>query len=91
MDCFILLSFLGYCPLHHAAAWGHLDVLKILVEFNANLQQRNRHGERARETALRYNQTECVNFLDWAGGVSTHTSFLSLSLICIFVLENFKF
>ncbi|KAL8598182.1 hypothetical protein ACOMHN_043253 [Nucella lapillus] len=56
----------GYCPLHHAAAWGRVGVLKVLVEFNSNLQQRNAHGERARETAARYNQTECVDFLDWA-------------------------
>jgi len=56
----------GYCPLHHAAAWGRVGVLKALVEYNANLQQRNSHGERARETAARYNQAECVDFLDWA-------------------------
>lgn len=56
----------GFCALHHAAAWGRLEVLKILVEFNCDLQQRNVHGERARETALRYNHTECVDYLDWA-------------------------
>ncbi|XP_076436392.1 ankyrin repeat domain-containing protein 45-like [Babylonia areolata] len=56
----------GYCPLHHAAAWGRVEVLKVLVEFSANLQQRNVHGERAHETAVRYNQTECVDFLEWA-------------------------
>lgn len=56
----------GYCPLHYAAAWGRLGVLRALVEFNVNLQQRNVHGERARETAARYNQTDCVNYLDWA-------------------------
>lgn len=56
----------GYCPLHHAAAWGRVGVLKVLVEFNADLQQRNVHRERARETAARYNQTECMDFLDWA-------------------------
>lgn len=56
----------GYCALHHAAAWGQMAVLKVLVEFNCNLQQRNTHGERARETALRYNHPECVDYLDWA-------------------------
>ncbi|XP_064616512.1 ankyrin repeat domain-containing protein 45-like isoform X2 [Liolophura sinensis] len=56
----------GYCALHHAAAWGQVSVLKVLVEFSADLQQRNCHGERARETALRYNKSECVDFLDWA-------------------------
>lgn len=62
-----MYSFPGFCALHHAAAWGKVAVLKVLVEFNCNLQQRNVHGERARETASRYNHTECVDYLDWAG------------------------
>ncbi|KAK3593683.1 hypothetical protein CHS0354_013580 [Potamilus streckersoni] len=56
----------GFCALHYAASWGHVEVLKVLIGHNANLQQRNVHNERPRETALRYNQTECVDFLDWA-------------------------
>jgi len=44
-----------------------MSVLKSLVEAQASLQQRNINGERARETACRYNQTECVDYLDWAG------------------------
>lgn len=56
----------GYSPLHYAAAWGRLGNIKVLVEFSCNLQQRNAHTERPRETAVRYNQTECVDFLDWA-------------------------
>lgn len=59
--------FTGFSSLHHAAAWNRLAVLKVLVDFNCNLQQRNVHGERARETAFRYNNTECVDYLDWAG------------------------
>lgn len=55
----------GYCALHHAAAWGKLDVIKVLFENHCNLQQRNVHNERPRETAVRYNRTECVDFLDW--------------------------
>ncbi|KAJ8300015.1 hypothetical protein KUTeg_021534 [Tegillarca granosa] len=56
----------GFCALHHAAAWGRIGVLKVLVEANANLQQRNIHNERPRETALRYEKIECVDYLDWA-------------------------
>ena len=62
-----MFFFKGFCALHHAAAWGRLPVMKILVEFNCDLQQRNVNGERARETAVRYNHTECVDYLDWAG------------------------
>lgn len=56
----------GFCALHHASAWGRLDAIKVLFEHNCNLQQRNVHNERPRETALRYNHTECVDYLDWA-------------------------
>ena len=64
-----IFIFLGYCAWHHAAAWGRVDVLKVLFDFNADFQLKNTFGERARETALRYNKTECVDFLDWAGNV----------------------
>ncbi|KAL5012379.1 hypothetical protein ScPMuIL_010930 [Solemya velum] len=56
----------GYCALHQAAAWGRIGALKILMEYQSNLQQKTTHGERPRETAVRYNQTECIDFLDWA-------------------------
>ncbi|XP_048776237.2 ankyrin repeat domain-containing protein 45-like isoform X2 [Ostrea edulis] len=56
----------GYTALHHAAAWGKVSLLKVLVDALADLQLKTAHGERARETALRYSQTECVDFLDWA-------------------------
>jgi hypothetical protein len=57
----------GYAPMHYASAWGRIGALKVLVEYNANLQQRTANNERPREIAARYNQTECVDFLDWAG------------------------
>ena len=57
----------GYSSLHHAAAWGKIDCLKILVDGGADLQLKTKDNERARETALRYGQTECVDYLDWAG------------------------
>lgn len=63
----IFIHVLGYAALHHAAAWGKVSLLKVLVDALADLQLKTAHGERARETALRYNQTECVDFLDWAG------------------------
>lgn len=56
----------GYNALHHAAAWGRLDILKALVEAGGDVQQRTAHGERPRETATRYAQTHCLEFLAWA-------------------------
>ncbi|KAK3750261.1 hypothetical protein RRG08_041290 [Elysia crispata] len=55
-----------YSCLHYAALWGRIPVVKMLIEHGADLQQRNSHGERAREAAVRYNQEECIDFLDWA-------------------------
>ncbi|BFZ05838.1 hypothetical protein BsWGS_08877 [Bradybaena similaris] len=56
----------GYSCLHHAAAWGHLPILKILLDNGVNLHQLNIHGETARDVALRYLQQECADFLEIA-------------------------
>ena len=57
----------GYTAMHHAAAWGKLDVIKALIEGNANMQLRTIHGERPREIAIRYHQNAVTEFLEWAG------------------------
>ena len=58
---------LGYSALHCASCWGQIECLKVLVENSGNLHQKNCHGESPRDTAARYQQSECVDFLDWAG------------------------
>ena len=61
------LYLLGYTLLHCAAAWGRLETLKALVELDVDIEALNFRKERARDVAVRYSQTECVEFLDWAG------------------------
>ncbi|XP_060088437.1 ankyrin repeat domain-containing protein 45 isoform X1 [Heteronotia binoei] len=56
----------GYSLLHCAAAWGQLETLKTLVELDADIYATTFRGEKARDIAFRYEQTECVDFLDWA-------------------------
>lgn len=56
----------GYSCLHYASLWGRVPVVKMLIEHGADLQQRNVHGERPREAAVRYSQDECIDYLDWA-------------------------
>lgn len=56
----------GYTLLHCAAAWGRLETLKALVELDVDIEALNFRKERARDVAVRYSQTECVEFLDWA-------------------------
>ena len=85
--------FSGFSPLHYAAAWGRISNIKVLIEFNCNLQQKNVHNERPRETAVRYNQTECVDFLDWAGRYFNflHAGyFLHAFCYCFFFKKSFK-
>eukprot|EP00079_Xenopus_tropicalis_P035339 XP_017949110.1 PREDICTED: ankyrin repeat domain-containing protein 45 isoform X1 [Xenopus tropicalis] len=60
------LSNFGYSPLHCAAAWGQLDMLKTLVEMGADIKACNFCNEKAYEIAIRYNKTECADFLAWA-------------------------
>ncbi|EPY90139.1 ankyrin repeat domain-containing protein 45-like protein [Camelus ferus] len=57
----------GYTLLHCAAAWGRLETLKVLVELGVDIEALNFREERARDVAARYSQTECVEFLNWAG------------------------
>ncbi|KAK2509856.1 hypothetical protein MC885_018551, partial [Smutsia gigantea] len=57
----------GYTLLHCAAAWGRLQTLKALVELDVDIEALNFREERARDVAARYSQSECVEFLDWAG------------------------
>ncbi|KAM6456884.1 ankyrin repeat domain-containing protein 45 isoform 3-T3 [Liasis olivaceus] len=67
----------GYTLLHCAAAWGQLDTLKTLVELEADIYATTFRGEKAREIANRYKQTECVEFLDWAEAKQNLRNFIS--------------
>lgn len=62
-----IFTLIGYTLLHCAAAWGRLETLKALVELDVDIEALNFRGEKARDVADRYSQTECVHFLDWAG------------------------
>lgn len=62
----------GYTLLHCAAAWGQLNTLKSLVELEADIYAITFRGENAREIANRYKQTECAEFLDWAGNINNY-------------------
>lgn len=60
----------GYTLLHCAAAWGQLNTLKTLIELEVDIYATTFRDENAREIANRYKQTECVEFLDWAGNIN---------------------
>ncbi|XP_036611952.1 ankyrin repeat domain-containing protein 45 [Trichosurus vulpecula] len=56
----------GYTLLHCAAAWGQVETLKTLVDLEVDIEALNFRNETARDVALRYSQTECVDYLDFA-------------------------
>ncbi|XP_035298281.1 ankyrin repeat domain-containing protein 45 [Cricetulus griseus] len=73
----------GYTLLHCAAAWGRLETLKALVELDVDIEALNFRGEKARDVADRYSQTECVHFLDWADARMILKKFITKSSLII--------
>ncbi|XP_061490079.1 ankyrin repeat domain-containing protein 45 isoform X2 [Rhineura floridana] len=67
----------GYTLLHCAAAWGQLETLKTLIELEADIYATTSRGEKARDIAYRYEQTECVAFLNWAEAKQNLRNFIS--------------
>ena len=64
----LVLSISGHTALHYAAAWGKINTVKALIENGANVHTKTTNtDERARDVASRYEQLECVDYLDWAG------------------------
>ena len=51
-----------------------------MVENQCDIQLKTKHGERAREIACRYDQSECVDYLDWAGSVHNILSEVAVTL-----------
>ncbi|XP_020826115.1 ankyrin repeat domain-containing protein 45 isoform X2 [Phascolarctos cinereus] len=56
----------GYTLLHCAAAWGRVETLKALVDLEVDTEALNFRNETAQDVALRYSQTECVDYLELA-------------------------
>uniref|UniRef100_A0A4X2KDE2 Ankyrin repeat domain 45 n=1 Tax=Vombatus ursinus TaxID=29139 RepID=A0A4X2KDE2_VOMUR len=56
----------GYTLLHCAAAWGQVETLKALVDLEVDTEALNFRNETAQDVALRYSQTECVDYLELA-------------------------
>ena len=50
----------GLSALHHAANCGHVDVVKLLIEWGADIRATNRHGHEPLSIAVEANQIEAV-------------------------------
>ena len=60
------LSLCGWTPLHKAAARGNADILRLLLEFGADLRLKKTDGDLAIDLARRNNRETCVKLLEWA-------------------------
>jgi len=54
---------LGNTPLHYAASQGHMDVLKLLLDNNADINSQNGAGDTPLNCAVIADQTEVVSYL----------------------------
>ena len=62
------MNNVGYSPLHLSAMWGNLECLKVLINSGGgDYLMETRHNENVKQLALRYNQTECVGFIECTG------------------------
>ena len=50
-------------PIHIAAKYGHLEILKCLILHGAKTRSKDRHGLTAFHYAAKYNQLHCVSWL----------------------------
>jgi ankyrin repeat protein len=53
----------GNTPLHYASEDGHTDVVKLLLEHNANIDTANKCGKQAIHYASKYGHTDVVKLL----------------------------
>ena len=60
-------SFSGWTPAHAAADNGHCEVIRVLAEAGANLNQAGEHGETAAMLAAEEGHAEIVKVLVKAG------------------------
>jgi len=55
-----LADLLGNTPLHYASSWGHLPVVKLLIERGCQFAERNNEGYTATDYAYSYQTKEIL-------------------------------
>ncbi|XP_078668915.1 myotrophin-like [Branchiostoma floridae x Branchiostoma belcheri] len=53
----------GRMPIHYAADYGQLDIIKVLLEKGADVNKQDKHGISAVLAAIWEGHTECVKYL----------------------------
>ncbi|MBU1043580.1 MAG: ankyrin repeat domain-containing protein [Candidatus Omnitrophica bacterium] len=62
-----------FTPLIYAAAYGHLEAVKILLEANADINARDNKGKTATDYAQQYKRTEVLALLRKFGATVAYT------------------
>lgn len=67
-------SVSGRPPMHHAADGGHVDILELLVESGANVDEKDKHGMTPLLSAIFEGHKDCVEYLLSKGASKTGTA-----------------
>ena len=62
-NCNIVGNSIGRGPIHYAATNGHLECLKVLLEYGTNIQAKDIEGNTAVALAAAGGHTDCVRYL----------------------------
>ena len=62
-NCNIVGNSIGRGPIHYAATNGHLECLKVLLEYGTNIQAKDIEGNTAVALAAASGHTDCVRYL----------------------------
>ncbi|MDF3819331.1 ankyrin repeat domain-containing protein [Leptospira sp. 96542] len=75
-------------PLHLAAIFNHIDIVKLMVETNQEINQEDRNGETALDLAKFYGHIEISNILETNGGIG-HKQTGSKTMIILYLIYTF--
>ena len=60
-----IVFFFDYStPLHFAAAGGYLNIVKLLVDYNASIDIKDHNGNNAHTIAMSYGSVAVANHLE---------------------------
>eukprot|EP00073_Rattus_norvegicus_P040709 XP_008769414.1 PREDICTED: ankyrin repeat domain-containing protein 7-like [Rattus norvegicus] len=87
-----LMDYSGNTAFHHAISRGSIAIVKMLLEYNVDIEAKTEYGLTPLQLATYENQTEMINFLEsmsadaQAVQVSNRYSFFSSTILVLFLM-----